>query len=93
MEHVYTRLTCVIGHDAEGGATDGYAFDTLYARHAVRACKDAAGYWLILGHPDGLAEMDELDEDVIDRLRRCVGAAPIRIFAAGEEIGCVEIMV
>lgn len=35
--------------------------------------------------------MDELDEDVLDRLRCCVGTAPIRAFIAGEEIGCVEV--
>ena len=48
-------------------------------------------YWVILGHPEGWTQMDELDEDVLDRLRCCVGTAPIRAFIAGEEIGCVEV--
>ena len=91
MTHVYTRLTCIIGHDASGNVADGYVLDTMYAREAVRPCEGAAGYWVILGHPGGLTEMDDMDEDVLARLRACAGETPIRVFAAGEDIGCAEI--
>ena len=91
MTHVYTRLTCVVALDAQGRIADGYLLDTLYARHAVRACEHAAVYWVFLGHPEGWTQMDELDEDVLDRLRDCVSPAPIRAFIAGEEVGCLEV--
>ncbi len=73
MTNVYTRLTCIVGHDAREHVTDGYVLDTLYARYAVRACEHAAGYLVLLGPPEGWVQMDELDEDVLDRLRCCVG--------------------
>ena len=87
MTNVYTRLTCIVGHDAREHVTDGYVLDTLYARYAVRACEHAAGYWVILGPPKAGCRWTSSMRTCWIGCAAALGIAPVRAFIAGEEIG------
>ena len=89
MSSVYCPVAALVSLD-EGGTLLGLRlFDTQYAPLPAPA-EGCAAVWLIFGHPDGWRALHPAEEERLAELRALAGEKSVRVFLAGEELGCIE---
>lgn len=91
LERVFYPMTAILALDAQGEIIDLYLFDTEFAQEDIRVSEGAAEIWMMTNHPGGYRHLDELDWRTVRRVLKCVPGIPLRVFIAGEDIGCVEV--
>ena len=89
LKDLYTPVTALVSLDARGALLEVRLFDTQYAPLPALA-EGCAAVWLIFGHPDGWRALHPAEEERLAELRALAGEKSVRVFLAGEELGCIE---
>lgn len=87
---VYCPLTVLVSLNACGALMRLKLFDTLYAPLPMPEV-GCASVCLIFGHPDGWRAIHPVEQQRLAELRKLMNGRPVRVFLAGEELGCVEL--
>lgn len=88
---VYCPMTALVSLNDCGDLIKLKLFDTLYAPLPMPET-DCASACLIFGHPDGWRALHPQERKRFRELRSLMDGKPVRIFLAGEELGCVEML-
>ena len=91
LEDLCYPASAAVSIGASGEVLGVHLFDTMLCGERMRLIPDAAAYWLISGHADGVLPPYEEDWENLRRMRQMAGGRPVRLFLAGEYHGCVEI--
>lgn len=91
LERVFYPVTAVVSLDAAGGMIELYLFDTELARPDAPIAPGTGQLWLLTNHPEGYRHLNDHDWRNIRELRRRAPGVPLRVFIAGEEMGCLEV--
>ena len=91
MARVYVSFSAVISLNREGEVIELFQFDTYFPDGEIIVAKDAAQVWLMSNHPEGMRQMTQEDWRNLRLVQQAVGGAQVRMFLAGEELGCVEV--
>lgn len=90
LKDLYTPVTALVSLDARGALLEVRLFDTQYAPlpEPAQGCASAL---VLFGHPDGWRALHPAEESRLSQLRERLGGRPVRVFLAGEELGCMEL--
>ena len=90
LEDVYCPVTALVSLDARGAVLAVRLFDTQYAPlpNPAEGCASAL---VLFGHPEGWRALHPEEERCLAQLRERLGGRPLRVFLAGDELGCVEL--
>ena len=91
MTRVYVAFSAVLSLDGEGNVIELFQFDTFFPDGEIVLAKDAAQVWLMSNHPEGMRMMTQEDWQNLRRVQEAAGRARVRMFLAGEELGCMEV--
>ena len=91
MARVYVSFSAALSFDREGRIIELFQFDTFFPEGEIIVAKDAAQVWLMSNHPEGMRRMMQEDWQNLRRVQEAAGGAKVRMFLAGEELGCVEV--
>lgn len=91
MARVYVSFSAALSFDCEGKIIELFQFDTFFPEGEIIVAKDAAQVWLMSNHPEGMRRMMQEDWQNLRRVQEAAGRAKVRMFLAGEELGCVEV--
>ncbi len=91
MARVYVSFSAVISLNREGEVIELFQFDTYFPDGEMIVAKDAAQVWLMSNHPEGMRQMTREDWRNLRLVQQAAGRAQVRMFLAGEELGCVEV--
>lgn len=91
MARVYVAFSAVLSLDTEGNVIELFQFDTFFPDGEIVLAKDAAQVWLMSNHPEGMRVMTQEDWQNLRRVQEAAGRARVRMFLAGEELGCMEV--
>ena len=90
LEGIYYPVTALASLDACGALLEVRLFDTQYAPLPAVA-EGCASALVLFGHPDGWRTLHPIEESRLSQLREELEGRPVRIFLAGEELGCLEL--
>lgn len=90
LKDLYTPVTALVSLDARGALLEVRLFDTQYAPlpEPAQGCASAL---VLFGHPDGWRALHPAEESRLSQLRERLSGRPVRVFLAGEELGCMEL--
>ena len=90
LRDLYTPVTALVSLDARGALLEVRLFDTQYAPlpEPAQGCASAL---VLFGHPDGWRTLHTIEESRLSQLRERLGGRAVRVFLAGEELGCMEL--
>lgn len=92
LDGIYYPVTALVSLDACGALLQVRLFDTQYAPLPA-AAEGCASVLVLFGHPDGWRTLHPIEESRLSQLRERLGGRPMRVFLAGEELGCLELNV
>ena len=90
LADVYCPVTALVSLDARGAVLAVRLFDTLYAP-LPKPAQGCASALVLFGHPEGWRTLHPEEERRLAKLRERLGSRPMRVFLAGDELGCVEL--
>lgn len=90
LEAIYYPVTALVSLDECGALLEVRLFDTQYAPLPAPA-RGCASALVLFGHPDGWRALHPMEEGRLSELRERLGGRPVRVFLAGEELGCLEL--
>lgn len=76
---------------ARAGLSNCFSSIPFFPEGEIIVAKDAAQVWLMSNHPEGMRRMMQEDWQNLRRVQEAAGGAKVRMFLAGEELGCVEV--
>ena len=90
LEGIYSPVTALVSLDVRGALLEVRLFDTQYAPLPALA-EGCASALVLFGHPDGWRALHPVEERLLSQLRGRLGGKAVRVFLAGEELGCLEL--
>lgn len=90
LADVYCPVTALVSLDARGALLAVRLFDTQYAPLPEPA-EGCASALVFFGHPEGWRALHPEEERRLAQLCERLGSRLVRVFLAGDELGCVEL--